>query len=99
MAERVGFEPTRLIAYRFSRAAPSTTRTPLHAREYPVYHTAALVACCRRLLLAGLGSVARLVEGEINEGPDRDSARSLDDPAFLVLVSIHPGDVQMCPRR
>jgi NAD(P)-dependent dehydrogenase (short-subunit alcohol dehydrogenase family) len=30
-AERVGFEPTRLIAYRFSRAAPSTTRTPLRA--------------------------------------------------------------------
>src|SRR5581483_10916552 len=29
VAERVGFEPTRLIAYRFSRAAPSTTRTPL----------------------------------------------------------------------
>ena len=32
MAERVGFEPTvRLPAHRFSRAAPSTTRTPLHA--------------------------------------------------------------------
>ena len=30
-AERVGFEPTRLITYRFSRAAPSTTRTPLQA--------------------------------------------------------------------
>ena len=32
VAERVGFEPTvRLLAHRFSRAAPSTTRTPLHA--------------------------------------------------------------------
>src|SRR5512140_963596 len=30
-AERVGFEPTMPIrAYRFSRPAPSTTRTPLH---------------------------------------------------------------------
>ncbi len=32
MAEGVGFEPTvRLRAHRFSRAAPSTTRTPLHS--------------------------------------------------------------------
>ena len=36
LAERVGFEPTRLIAYRFSRAAPSTTRTPL---RLPVYQS------------------------------------------------------------
>src|SRR3989304_5136417 len=32
MAEGVGFEPTvRLHAHRFSRAAPSTTRTPLRS--------------------------------------------------------------------
>ena len=31
MAERVGFEPTIPVrAYRFSRAAPSSTRPPLH---------------------------------------------------------------------
>ena len=33
-AEKVGFEPTMpLRAYRFSRPAPSTTRTPLRILE------------------------------------------------------------------
>ena len=32
VAEREGFEPSVLIAHRFSRAAPSTTRTPLRRR-------------------------------------------------------------------
>ncbi len=31
VAEREGFEPSVLFAHRFSRAAPSTTRTPLRA--------------------------------------------------------------------
>jgi hypothetical protein len=39
MAERVGFEPTKQLAYAFSRRAPSTTRTPLRVRMLGHYST------------------------------------------------------------
>ena len=41
LAEREGFEPSiRLPAYCFSRAAPSTTRPPLHRRKYSLHFQA-----------------------------------------------------------